>query len=144
MRPPIWRRARQVAARDRSAADCEGDARCGDGPNERAGGVARAALMGGRGLRCGGDGRLGPMRCCLPGAGRARALAAWRGAGGTGRQRGELAGLPEGEDVFEACEDAGQAGDDEGVHAVGHPTGRRRRRQGGAQAGELVAQGGGG
>jgi len=53
-----------------------------------------------------------------------------------------LAGLPEQEDLFQAGEDAGQTGHDEGVDGNRNPGARLRFLRDAAQAGELVAEGG--
>ena len=58
-------------------------------------------------------------------------------------RRGQAAGLPEGEDLLQAAEDAGQAGHDEGVDGVQNPGAvLPRGPRDVAQAGELFAQGG--
>ena len=58
-------------------------------------------------------------------------------------RRGQAAGLPEGEDLLQAAEDAGQAGHDEGVDGVQNPGAvLRPGPRDIAQAGELFAQGG--
>jgi len=65
------------------------------------------------------------------------------GALGAARlRRGELAGLPEQEYLFQAGEDAGQTGHDEGVDGNRNPGARLRFLRDAAQAGELVAEGG--
>ncbi len=58
---------------------------------------------------------------------------------------GELAGLPEQEEPFQAVEDAREDGGDQGVEGFGHdsPTSPRRGCAGVAQAGDLVAEQGG-
>ena len=53
-----------------------------------------------------------------------------------------MAGLPEGEDLFQAGEDADQGGDDQGVDGAGNPGALLLRLRGAAQAGDLVAEGG--
>ena len=63
--------------------------------------------------------------------------------GGAGLGQGEVSGLPEQEYLFEAGEDAGQAGHDEGVDGVGQHSPVRILRCGGTQTSELVGQGGG-
>ena len=56
---------------------------------------------------------------------------------------GQGSGLPEGEELVQAGEDAGQGGDDEGVDGAGNPGTRLQRGpRSDAQAGELFAQGG--
>lgn len=80
--------------------------------------------------------------CALRGGGLAVAGLAGRCGGAVSRGRGgEFAGLPEEEDCFEAGEDAGQDGGDEGVQGFGqHSPVRPRGRF--AQVGDRVAEGG--
>ena len=54
---------------------------------------------------------------------------------------GELAGLPEQDELFQAGEQAREAGRDEGVQGRGQPGLRLVGLGGGAQTGELVGQG---
>ena len=64
--------------------------------------------------------------------------------GGAAGLRGrELAGLPEHEDLFEPGEQARQAGHDEGMHGGRNPGALLLGLRGVAQAGELLAEGGG-
>ena len=64
------------------------------------------------------------------------------GAGGADLRRGEVARLPEVEDLFQAAEDARQDGDDQGVDGGGNPGTLLLCLRGAAQAGDLVAEGG--
>ena len=76
-----------------------------------------------------------------------------RGAGGVlarggvaggleGLGEGELLGLPLQEDLFQAGENAGQAGDDEGVDGVGDPGALLLCQKRALKAGDLSAEGG--
>ncbi|MCC6719168.1 MAG: hypothetical protein IT555_14895 [Acetobacteraceae bacterium] len=56
--------------------------------------------------------------------------------GGPGLERGEEAGLPEFDEVFQAAEEAREEGHEQGVQAFGQPYRARARRGGGAQAGD--------
>ncbi|MCC6716999.1 MAG: hypothetical protein IT555_03870 [Acetobacteraceae bacterium] len=51
-----------------------------------------------------------------------------------------MAGLPELDEVFQAGEQAGEAGHDEGVQGVGQPAGRVIPGRGDAQAGDVFGQ----
>ena len=65
------------------------------------------------------------------------------GGGGWGDAlgwRGELAGLPEFGEGFQAGEDAGEESDDEGVQGIGQPERGLVRCRGGAELGELGCQ----
>ena len=76
-----------------------------------------------------------------PVGGRARGAVVGGGSGCGGRDRGEGAGLPEQQDLFEAAEDAREDGGDHGVHGGG----QHSACPGGgevAQGGALVGQGG--
>ena len=78
-----------------------------------------------------------------PVGGRARGAVVGGGSGCGGRDRGEGAGLPEQEDLFEAAEDAGEDGGDQGAQGGGQECGVSVGGGGdGAQASELVGQGG--
>ena len=57
-------------------------------------------------------------------------------------RRGELAGLPELEDLLEAGENAAEGGDDEGVDGGRNPGALLLCQHGAVQAGDLVAEGG--
>ncbi|MCC6720388.1 MAG: hypothetical protein IT555_21130 [Acetobacteraceae bacterium] len=61
------------------------------------------------------------------------------GAGAAGGRRGELAGLPQQDDLLQPAEEAGEAGHDEGAQG---PDPRLVRFGGVAQGGELLGQGG--
>ena len=99
--------------------------------------VFMAVGLGGVGACCGAGGRAG--------GGVARRMA----GGGTGgcaagvrRWRGELAGLPKLDHGFQAGENAGEAGHDEGVDGIRQPQGHVLRLRRLAQGGELGRQGG--
>ena len=62
---------------------------------------------------------------------------------GAGGGLGELAGLPELDELFETAEDAGEDGGDGGVDDGGYPGGFRVCFHRGVQAGEPGRQGGG-
>ena len=63
--------------------------------------------------------------------------------GAAGGRGGEVAGLPEQKDLFQAAEDAREEGRDHGVQGIGqHSACCRPGGGGGAEAGELVAKGG--
>ena len=68
--------------------------------------------------------------------------------GGAGRRagwgRGKFASLPEQDELLQAGEDAGQAGEDEGVNSLGNPGAPLLRPHSAVQAGDLVAEGEGG
>ena len=57
-----------------------------------------------------------------------------------GYRWGELAGLPELEELFQPTEQAHEAGHDEGVQRGGEPAARVIFRRGDAQAGDVVGQ----
>ena len=63
-----------------------------------------------------------------------------RGFGGARRGGGEVALLPEEEDLFEAGEEAGEDGEDEGVDGIGRNPPVRRWACDGALASKLVGQ----
>jgi hypothetical protein len=65
-----------------------------------------------------------------------------RGGGGGKHGRGELAGLPELDEVFQAGEQAAEAGHDQGLHRRGQPAPGAIRLRGVTQGGDLVRQGG--
>ncbi|MCC6718884.1 MAG: hypothetical protein IT555_13455 [Acetobacteraceae bacterium] len=63
------------------------------------------------------------------------------GAGSLGRRGcGQDAGLPEADDVFQAGEQAAEAGHQQGMQRIGQPEGRLVRRDGGTHARDLVGQ----